>query len=73
MEAKYSMQHEEAEIAADINLNYERLQEARSDGSSDALQETFEQRMNNALDRYADLARFATQAVLLDGLSDGRA
>jgi uncharacterized protein (UPF0303 family) len=66
MEAKYSMQHEEAEIAADITLNYERLQEARSDGSSDALQQTFEQRMNNALDRYSDLARFASQAVLLE-------
>lgn len=71
MEAAYSMQHEEAELAHDITRNYEqytdRPQERKPNGQLvDPLAQTFEQRMNNALDKYIDLARFAAQATLLD-------
>lgn len=58
--------HEQADIADEITLNYERMLQAREDGSSAALHDTFEQRMNNALDRYADLAKFITQATVLE-------
>lgn len=59
-------QHEQAEIADEINLNYDRLLQSREAGDSPQLQAIFEQRMNNALDKYMDLARFMTQAVLLE-------
>lgn len=68
---QYPMQHEEAEAAAEITLNYEqyigRPQERKPNGQLvDPLAQTFEQRMNNALDKYMDIARFAAQAVLLE-------
>jgi hypothetical protein len=60
-----SAEHTQIELADEITLNYKRMVEARAE-TSDVLELTFEQRMNNALDRYMDLARFTAKAVLLE-------
>lgn len=62
---RYQMQHDEADLAAEITRNYEQMLAARSEGN-DVLELTFEQRMNTGLNKYKDLARFAGQAVLLE-------
>lgn len=71
MNDRYSVQHEEAELSHEITRNYEqyidRPQERKPNGHLiDPLAETFEQRMNKALESYGDLVKFTGQAVLLE-------
>lgn len=64
---KYSMQHEEAELAEEITRNYEQYcsaDQSRDERGrlTDVLAQTFEQRMNRGLEQYLDLSRAAGHA-----------
>lgn len=64
------MQHEEAKLTAEITKQYERYKvedQTRERGRlTDPLAQTFEQRMNRALESYQDFVRFSGHAVLLE-------
>jgi hypothetical protein len=64
------MQHEEAELSAEITKQYDRYKvedQTRVNGRlTDPLAQTFEQRMNRALESYGDLVRRAGKATILE-------
>lgn len=72
MNAEYSVQHEEADLAADITKNYELYMDSPQERHPadhprpsmrgqliDPVAQTYEKRMNRSLESYRDLSAFA--------------
>lgn len=69
MKLPHALQHEAAELTETITKNFELYQNSGQDRTergklTDPLAETFEQRMNQALEKYYDLSRAVGHATV---------